>query len=77
MVFQDDIGKLWSVLRKMKESECVAAAPEQSNAYLRAFAGWHRVNPSTRLGKPPPDGRPGFNPDLMVMDLAKLRVAIQ
>ena len=32
MVFQDDIGKLWSVLRKMKESECVAAAPEQSGA---------------------------------------------
>ena len=26
-----------------------------------------------RLGKPPPDGRPGFNPDLMVMDLERLR----
>ena len=26
-----------------------------------------------RLGKPPPEGRPGFNPDLMVLDLARLR----
>ena len=25
------------------------------------------------MGKPPPEGRPGFNPDLMVLDLARLR----
>ena len=75
MIFQDDIGKLWNVFRKMRatEKEAIAMAPEQTNLYMRAFAGWQRVNPTTRLGKPPPDGRPGFNPDLMVMDLGRLR----
>ena len=50
MLFQDNIGKLWNVLRKMRstEREAIAAAPEQTNLYMRAFAGWQRVNPTTR-----------------------------
>ena len=76
MIFNDDIGKLYNVFKKMQGTggkEAIAMAAEQTNLYMRAFAGWQRVNPSTRLGKPPPEGRPGFNPDLMVMDLEKLR----
>ena len=42
---------------------------------MRAFAGWQRINPSTRLGKAPPEGKPGFNPDLILMDLDKLRAS--
>ncbi len=53
----------------------IAMAPEQSHAYMRAFAGWQKLNPSTKLGRPPPDGKPGFNPDLMLMDLEKLRAS--
>ena len=54
MLFQDNIGKLWNVLRKMRstEREAIAAAPEQTNLYMRAFAGWQRVNPTTRQGSP-------------------------
>jgi len=75
MIFNDDIGKLWNVFKKMRETgnEAIAMAAEQTNLYMRAFAGWQRVNPTTRLGRPPPEGRPGFNPDLMVMDLDRLR----
>ena len=29
---------------------------------------------STKLGRPPSQGNPGYNPDLMVMDLVKLRL---
>ena len=69
MRFQDDIGLLYNVIEKMRAMKqpkaAISAAPEQTNTYMRAFASWQRVNPSTRLGKPPPHGKPGFNPDLV------------
>jgi hypothetical protein len=40
---------------------------------MTAFSSWQRLNPKTKLGRPPPDGKPGFNPDLMLLDLEKLR----
>ena len=46
---------------------------EQTVKYLRAFGSYHLKSPSTKLGRPPSKGNPGFNPDLMVMDLVKLR----
>ena len=33
------------------------------------------MNPSTKLGRPPPSGKPGYNPDLILMDLDKLRAS--
>lgn len=48
-------------------------APEQTKAYMLAFSGWQRLNPKTKLGRPPPNGKPGYNPDLMLLDLEKLR----
>lgn len=34
-----------------------------------------KMNPSTKLGRPPPNGKPGYNPDLILMDLDKLRAS--
>ena len=52
---QDDIGVLYKIIEKMKKSkEGLAMAPEQTNTYMRAFAGWQRINPTTKLGRPPP-----------------------
>lgn len=74
LVFQDNIGYLYPILEKMKRSkEGIAMAPEQTKQYMQAFAAWQKMNPSTKIGRPPPNGKPGFNPDLMVMDLDKLR----
>jgi hypothetical protein len=76
LVFQDNIGYLYPILQKMKKSkEGLALAPEQSKTYMQAFASWQRMNPSTKLGRPPPDGKPGYNPDLILMDLDKLRAS--
>ena len=46
---------------------------EQSPKYLRAFGSYHVKAPGSKLGRPPSQGHPGYNPDLMVMDLVKLR----
>eukprot|EP00094_Tigriopus_californicus_P007508 TCALIF_07228-PA protein Name:"Similar to Xxylt1 Xyloside xylosyltransferase 1 (Mus musculus)" AED:0.37 eAED:0.42 QI:0/0/0/0.33/0.5/0.66/3/0/403 len=79
IVFQDDIGFLFQTLNTMKKKSKAALglAPEQTNTYMRSFAGWQRVNPTTRLGRPPPEGKPGYNPSLMLMDLEKLRASVQ
>ncbi len=54
-IFQDDIGSLYQSLQKLRRSRAaLALAPEQTNTYMRAFAGWQRLNPSTKLGRPPP-----------------------
>lgn len=75
--FQDNIGYLYSILEKMKRSkEGIAMAPEQTRIYMQAFATWQKMNPSTKIGRPPPNGKPGFNPDLMLMDLDKLRASV-
>ena len=47
---------------------------EQSPKYLRAFGSHHVKSPGSKLGRPPSQGNPGYNPDLMVMDLVKLRL---
>jgi len=76
MVFQADIGLLYNEVDKLKKlKQGVAVAHEQTNAYMRAFSGWQKINPGTKLGRPPPDGKPGYNPDLILMDLDKLRAS--
>jgi hypothetical protein len=50
-------------------------APEQTKTYMVAFSAWQKMNPSTKIGRPPPNGKPGYNPDLIVMDLDKLRAS--
>ena len=67
-----EISHELSVLRA-SETAALAMAPEQTLKYRRAFSGWQNRNPSTKLGRPPPDGRPGYNAELILMDLAKLR----
>ena len=42
---------------------------------MRAFSGWQKINPGTKLGRPLPEGKPGYNPDLILMDLDKLRAS--
>ena len=67
------MGKLYDEFLNMDEDESIGMVQEQTLKYLRAFGSYHLKNPSTKLGRPPGKGSPGFNPDLMVMDLVKLR----
>jgi len=76
LVFQDNIGYLYPIMEKLKRSkEGIAMAPEQTKTYMQAFSSWQKMNPSTKIGRPPPNGKPGYNPDLIVMDLDKLRAS--
>ena len=51
LVFQDNIGLLYPILEKVKRSKAgIAMAPEQTKAYMQAFAAWQKMNPSTKIG---------------------------
>ena len=67
------MGKLYNEFLHMDEDESIGMVQEQTLKYMRAFGSYHIKSPSTKLGRPPSKGNPGFNPDLMVMDLVKLR----
>jgi len=73
ITFHDDVGKLYNEFLKFKSKESIAMVQEQSPKYLRAFGSYHVKAPGSKLGRPPSQGHPGYNPDLMVMDLVKLR----
>jgi len=75
MLVQGNIVELSHDLNLLRgsSSAAIAMAPEQTTKYRRGFAGWQSVNPKTKLGRPPPDGKPGYNADLILMNLAKLR----
>ena len=73
IIFHDDVGKLYNEFLNMDQDESIGMVQEQTLKYLRAFGSYHIKSPSTKLGRPPSKGSPGFNPDLMVMDLVKLR----
>ena len=73
IIFHDDVGKLYDEFLNMDEDEAIGMVQEQTLKYLRAFGSYHVKSPTTKLGRHPGKGSPGFNPDLMVMDLVKLR----
>jgi len=76
IVFQSDVGILYNEVDKLKKlKQGFAMANEQTNLYAKSFAGWQKINPSTKLGRPLPDGKPGYNPDMILMDLDKLRAS--
>ena len=72
-MFHDDVGKLYNEILKMDPEESIGMVQEQTLKYFRAFGSHQVKSPGTKLGRPPSQGNPGFNPDLMVMDLVKLR----
>lgn len=74
ITFHDDVGKLYNSLLKMdSKDEAIAMVQEQSMRYMRAFGTHHLKQPGSRLGQPPSRGHPGYNPDLLLLDLARLR----
>lgn len=73
ITFHDDVGKLYNTFTRLEENTALAMVQEQSLRYMRSFGTYHMKAPGTKLGLPPSKGHPGYNPDLLLMDLAKLR----
>jgi len=73
MTFHDDVGKLYNTFTRLDKEQAIAMVQQQSLKYMRSFGSYHVKAPGTKLGFPPKKGHPGYNPDLLLMDLDKLR----
>ena len=79
MVFDIDIKVnssvkgLYAYFEQFSVSNVIGLAFEQQPTYMHYTAEYRKDNPSTQIGSPPPDGNPGFNSGVILMDLQKLR----
>ena len=75
MIFMTDIKELFNIFDKFTGENVMAMAHEGQPTY-RYRLSWYRVfNPGTPVGGPPPDGRPGFNSGVVLIDLDKARTS--
>jgi hypothetical protein len=73
ITFHDDVGKLYNSLSRLDGEQGIGAVQEQSPRYMRAFGTHHLQQPASKLGRPPSRGHPGYNPDLLLLALDRLR----
>lgn len=60
---------------------CCSRAPHVENlspplSFRHTFWQYRKENPRTRVGEPPPEGLPGFNSGVMLLDLKEMRTSV-
>ena len=71
--FNSSVEELYVYFEHFSPSNLIGLAYEQQPTYMHYTAEYRRNNPLTRIGSPPPNGFPGFNSGVILMDLQKLR----
>lgn len=70
---RSDIALLHSHFRRFPPRAVVGIAQEQQPVYRHVFHKFHKEHPETRCGEPPPEGHPGFNSGVVLLDLDRMR----
>ena len=71
--FHTDIKQLFSKFEKFSSTNIIGIAHEQQPVYKHITWAYRRHHPGTKIGEPPPDGYPGFNSGVLLLDLGRLR----
>ena len=71
--FESDIIQLYGLFENFKKENIIGIARETQPVYRHAFGEYRKLNPSTRVGDPPPTGLTGFNSGVLLLDLDKMR----
>lgn len=70
--FLDDISDLYYYFEKFTSDAIIGIAQEQQPVYRHVLHEYRRLNNRTKIGGPPPDGIPGFNSGVLLIDLEKM-----
>ncbi|KAK7496775.1 hypothetical protein BaRGS_00011984 [Batillaria attramentaria] len=73
--FKADIKHLFDLFEKFEPSNLVGIGYEFSPVYRNVLWKYRNEHPGTRLGGPKPDGLPGFNSGVLLLDLEKMRAS--
>lgn len=71
--FLGDIRLLYDQFRHFNDTHLIGIANEQQPTYRHLFKEYRHQNPRTIIGDPPPNGLPGFNSGVILLDLEKMR----
>ncbi|KAM9384429.1 xyloside xylosyltransferase 1 [Pholidichthys leucotaenia] len=73
--YRTNIRDLFQEFDRFPPGAVIGIAREMQPVYRHTFWQYRKENPQTRVGEPPPDGLPGFNSGVMLLDLGAMRTS--
>lgn len=73
--FLDDIKYLHYQFEKFSSEAIIGIAQEQQPVYRHVLHEYRRLNNNSKFGGSPPDGMPGFNSGVLLIDLGKMKIS--
>uniref|UniRef100_UPI0037E7743F xyloside xylosyltransferase 1 isoform X2 n=1 Tax=Semicossyphus pulcher TaxID=241346 RepID=UPI0037E7743F len=73
--YRTNIRDLFQEFDRFSPGAVMGIAREMQPVYRHTFWQYRKENPQTRVGEPPPDGLPGFNSGVMLLDLGAMRAS--
>lgn len=73
--YRTNIRDLFQEFHRFPAGAVIGISREMQPVYRHTFWQYRKENPQTRVGDPPPDGLPGFNSGVMLLDLGAMRAS--
>ncbi|XP_026179094.1 xyloside xylosyltransferase 1 [Mastacembelus armatus] len=73
--YRINIRDLFQEFDRFPPGAVIGITREMQPVYRHTFWQYRKENPQTRVGEPPPDGLPGFNSGVMLLDLKAMRAS--
>uniref|UniRef100_A0A4W5RHG5 Xyloside xylosyltransferase 1 n=1 Tax=Hucho hucho TaxID=62062 RepID=A0A4W5RHG5_9TELE len=73
--YRSNIRELFLEFDHFPPGAVIGIAREMQPVYRHTFWQYRKENPQSRVGEPPPDGLPGFNSGVMLLDLGAMRTS--
>lgn len=71
--YMSNIRELFEEFDKFQPGAVLGIAREMQPVYRHTFWQYRQENPHTKVGDPPPDGLPGFNSGVLLLNLQAMR----
>ncbi|KAJ6633230.1 hypothetical protein lerEdw1_014536 [Lerista edwardsae] len=71
--YRANIRELFEEFDHFQEGAVIGIAREMQPVYRHVFWQYRQEHPGTRVGEPPPEGLPGFNSGVLLLDLEAMR----
>ncbi|XP_070609973.1 xyloside xylosyltransferase 1 [Erythrolamprus reginae] len=71
--YRANIRELFQEFDNFPEGAVIGIAQEMQPVYRHIFWQYRQEHPGTKVGEPPPDGLPGFNSGVLLLDLEAMR----
>lgn len=74
--YKTNIRDLFQEFDHFPSEAVIGITREMQPVYRHTFWQYRKENPQTKVGDPPPDGLPGFNSGVMLLDLGAMRRSV-